>query len=78
MNGKVRTVHRPLCPDGSGALGAKDAAAPCAGAARPYVLAATILASAMAFIDGTVVNIALPAIQRDLAADFTVLQWVVN
>ena len=49
-----------------------------AGAARPYVLAATILASAMAFIDGTVVNIALPAIQRDLAADFTVLQWVVN
>jgi EmrB/QacA subfamily drug resistance transporter len=42
------------------------------------VLAATILASAMAFIDGTVVTIALPAIQRDLVADFAVLQWVVN
>lgn len=50
----------------------------CGEASRPYVLAATILASAMAFIDGTVVNIALPAIQRDFATDFAVLQWVVN
>ncbi len=55
-----------------------DADFQCPEAARPFVLAATIAASAMAFIDGSVVSIALPTIQRDLAADFTVLQWVVN
>ena len=36
-------------------------------ARRPLILAATILASAMSFIDGSVVMIALPAIQRILA-----------
>ena len=51
---------------------------PCAAAARPYVLAATILASAMAFIDGSVVTIALPAIQSGFAASFPTVQWVVN
>ena len=55
-----------------------DCAAPCAERDRPLVLATTILASAMAFIDGTVVTIALPALQSDLAADFGALQWVVN
>ena len=50
----------------------------CARASRPYVLIATILASAMAFIDGTVVHIALPAIQDELGARFADLQWVVN
>jgi EmrB/QacA subfamily drug resistance transporter len=47
-------------------------------AARPYVLAATILASAMAFIDGSVVTIALPAIQSGFGASFPTVQWVVN
>ncbi|MGP9821619.1 MFS transporter [Salinarimonas sp. NSM] len=47
-------------------------------AARVWVLAGTILASAMAFIDGTVVHVALPALQADLGAGFTALQWVVN
>jgi EmrB/QacA subfamily drug resistance transporter len=42
------------------------------------MLAATILASAMGFIDGSVVTIALPAIERELAAPFETLQWVVN
>jgi len=37
--------------------------------AAPWVLAATILASSMAFIDGTVVNVALPALQRSLGAN---------
>jgi EmrB/QacA subfamily drug resistance transporter len=32
----------------------------------------------MSFIDGSVVNIALPAMQRDLATSFATLQWVVN
>jgi EmrB/QacA subfamily drug resistance transporter len=42
------------------------------------VLGATIIASAMAFIDGTIVTIALPALQADLGAGFSSLQWVVN
>jgi EmrB/QacA subfamily drug resistance transporter len=42
------------------------------------VLAATITASAMAFIDGSVVNIALPVIQRGLGASLADMQWVSN
>lgn len=38
---------------------------------------ATILGSAMTFIDGTVVNVALPALQADLHATITDVQWVV-
>lgn len=45
---------------------------------RAAVLVATIGASSMAFIDGSVVHIALPAIQTDLGADFATLQWIVN
>src|SRR5436305_4647916 len=44
----------------------------------PWVLAATILASSMAFIDGTVVNVALPALQRSLGATVVGVQWVVE
>ena len=32
----------------------------------------------MVFIDGTVVNVALPALQRDLAANLSDVQWVVE
>ncbi len=44
----------------------------------PWVLIATILASSMAFIDGTVVNIALPALQAGLHASVTDIQWVIE
>lgn len=43
-----------------------------------WILAATILASSMVFIDGTVVNVALPALQRELAASLADVQWVVE
>ena len=43
-----------------------------------WVLAATILGSSMVFIDGTVVNVALPALQRALNATVTDVQWVVE
>jgi EmrB/QacA subfamily drug resistance transporter len=43
-----------------------------------WTLAATILASSMAFIDGTVVNVALPALQADLHATITDVQWVIE
>jgi len=42
------------------------------------ILTAAIAASAMAFIDGSIVNIALPVIQRGLGADLADLQWVSN
>src|ERR1044071_7870869 len=42
------------------------------------VLATTILASGLAFVDGSVVNVGLPAIGQNLAADASALQWVVN
>jgi EmrB/QacA subfamily drug resistance transporter len=42
------------------------------------VLAATILASSLAFVDGSVVNVALPTIARSLHADAGGLQWVIN
>ncbi len=43
-----------------------------------WVLVATILGSSMAFIDGTVVNVALPVLQTDLHATATGVQWVVE
>ena len=43
-----------------------------------WVLAATVLGSSIAFLDATVVNIALPAIARDLDAGVSGLTWTVN
>src|SRR6266403_1532810 len=43
-----------------------------------WVLAATILGSSMVFIDGTVVNVALSALQTKLNATATDVQWVVE
>src|SRR6202051_4777185 len=45
---------------------------------KQLTLAATILGSSLAFIDGSVVNIALPAIQQALQADAASTQWIVN
>jgi EmrB/QacA subfamily drug resistance transporter len=45
---------------------------------KRLTLAATILGSSMALIDGSVVNIALPAIQQALHADAVSTQWIVN
>ena len=58
---------------------AARAAEPVQGARHPrLVLATTILASSLAFVDGSVVNVGLPAIGRSLAADAGALQWVIN
>src|SRR6202795_2530107 len=55
-----------------------DAGVPCAAKAKPWILAATILASSMAFIDGTAVNVALPALQASFHATVVDVQWVVE
>jgi Major Facilitator Superfamily len=43
-----------------------------------WTVAATVLGSGMAFLDGTVVNVALPSIADDLGTSVTGLQWIVN
>ena len=50
----------------------------CSANAQRWILAATILGSSMAFIDGTVVNVALPALQSSLHVDIVDVQWVVE
>jgi EmrB/QacA subfamily drug resistance transporter len=58
-------------------------AAQCAKASPPaahpnLVLLTTILASALAFVDGSVVNVALPTLARNFDADAGALQWIIN
>ena len=69
-------IGKPPCDDA--AIRSGEVAAPCSKAAQRGILLAAILGSSMAFIDGTVVNVALPAIQRDLHADAFQAQWVVE
>jgi EmrB/QacA subfamily drug resistance transporter len=52
--------------------------APCVAVGQRWVLAATILASSMAFIDGTVVNVAIPTLQIAFHATVVGAQWVVE
>jgi EmrB/QacA subfamily drug resistance transporter len=47
-------------------------------AAGRWLLAVTVAGSGMAFLDGTVVNVALPDIGRDLNASTSALQWILN
>jgi MFS family permease len=46
--------------------------------AKPWVLLASILASSIANIDESIVNVALPAIETDLQTSAVVVQWIVN
>lgn len=73
------TILRAPCDEGVLKSSADvPGAVPCSRAAGPWVLAATILGSSMAFIDGTAVNVALPALQKGLGASVTEVQWVVE
>lgn len=69
------TIARPPCDEGAILAGSCDSPA---GTKGPWILAATILGSSMAFIDGTVVNVALPALQSALGATLADVQWVVE
>jgi hypothetical protein len=66
---------KPPCDEG--VIAAKNSAAPCGKKLGPWILAATILGSSMVFIDGTVVNVALPALQTNLKAPTYLLTQVV-
>ena len=65
-------------PCDKGVILSRKDSAHCAEASGRWVLAATILASSMAFIDGTVVNVALPSLQQNLNASAIGVQWVVE
>jgi hypothetical protein len=60
----VANLGRPPCDEG--VIDTTQAISPCAPSSGPWVLAAAIIGSAMAFIDGTVTNVALLQIQERL------------
>jgi EmrB/QacA subfamily drug resistance transporter len=72
----MTTLLRSPCDDG--VIRASAATTPCPKSSEKWVLAATILGSSLAFIDGTVVNVALPALQKDLQATVVGVQWVIE
>ena len=65
-------------PSDEAAARSGNAGVPYSAQAGRWVLAATILGSSMAFIDSTVVNVALPALQASLHATVVGVQWVVE
>ncbi|MBA3916247.1 MAG: MFS transporter, partial [Acidobacteriales bacterium] len=67
---------RPPCDEAVARSGA--GANPCSKKAEPWILAATILGSSMTFIDGTIVNVAMPALQAQFHASVVDVQWVVE
>src|SRR3977135_3972994 len=69
-------VIREPCEEG--VILSRRHATACTKTAGRWILAATILASSMAFIDGTVVNVALPYLQKNLNATVIGVQWVVE
>lgn len=69
-------VERPPCD--VGLLRAERQVAPCPRRLKPWVLAACVLGSSIAFINGSVVNVALPAIQAALDASVEDVQWIMN
>ena len=72
----MANIGRPPCDEG--VIRSGKASAPGAPTSGPWILAATILGSSMAFIDGTVVNVALPEIQERLNATAVDAQWIVE
>ncbi|MGZ8485224.1 MAG: hypothetical protein ACXWZQ_15115 [Candidatus Binatia bacterium] len=60
-------------PCDEGVIRALHSIVPCARVSEPWILAAIILEASMAFIDGTAVNVALPALQKNLNATVLVL-----
>jgi EmrB/QacA subfamily drug resistance transporter len=72
----MATSIREPCDEG--VIRSVRVTSPCPKSSGKWILAATILGSSLAFIDGTVVNVALPALQQDLKATVVGLQWVIE
>src|SRR3954469_7821360 len=65
-------------PCDEAAIRAVRSASDCRQSSKPWVLAVTIMASTMAYIDESAVNVALPTIEADLKTSAAVVQWLVN
>jgi len=59
-------------------IGAAPDTPGCATHAKRWVLIATILGSGVAFLEGTIINIALPAIQATFGASVASMQWIAS
>ena len=72
----MATLIREPCDDG--VIRSGGVVRPGPKSSGKWVLVATILGSSLAFIDGTVVNVALPALQKDLRATVVGVQWIIE
>ncbi len=73
-----RAGGRRDSPERAPGTGARAEQVSYSSSAGRYVLAVAVLGSGMVFLDGTVVNVALPTIGKDLHATTSQLQWVLN
>jgi EmrB/QacA subfamily drug resistance transporter len=64
-----------LQPCDIGVIHGTRISSPCQPSSRPWVIAAASLGSGMAFLDSTILNVALPAVQADLGASVREVQW---
>ncbi len=69
-------IVKPPCDEA--VIRSMSADAPCRPEVERWILAAAVLGSSMAFLDSTVVNVALPALQTSLGATVAGVQWVVE
>ena len=67
---------KPPCEEGVIRVG--ECITPCSKNVGRWVLAATVLGSSIALIDGSVVNVALPVLQKAFNASVTDVQWIVE
>jgi EmrB/QacA subfamily drug resistance transporter len=72
------TIGGARSPCDDGVVLAAPAAIQCDERQRRAALAATVLGSSVAFLDGSMVNVALPAIQRSFEVALPAVQWVFN
>jgi len=59
----------------AGVIRSTRGSAPCRPSSQPWVIVAASLGSGMAFLDSTVMNVALPAVQVELGASAREVQW---
>jgi EmrB/QacA subfamily drug resistance transporter len=78
VTGPVAAVAKSHVVPPCALAGTAPASAPCAPPDRKWILIAIILGSSLAFMDGSVVNVALPTLQATFHATSAAIQWVVQ
>src|SRR4030095_7294901 len=72
----TRRLVQPPCEAAAARAAAETPG--CAAHAKPWVLAASVLASSVVVLEATVINVALPSIQPSLEAPVATMQWIAN